>query len=381
MKMKPFFKNTHTTIIEKDDKLYLHLESDSLEIEDPDRSFKNLLKELNGDQTIKEISDKTQLRKEVLLDLINDLDTYGLIEDNTHSSQTTLSPGEQERYKSHFNFFSSFSNLINSRFLYQEKLRDSKVSVLGLGGSSIILSNLAGMGIGSILGLDFDKIELSNLNRQFLFSEKNIGEQKTKVTKEKIMESNSDINIDVIDLKVTNSRELLPHILDSSIVINTIDQPSIQSTRWVNFACVRNNIPLIQGGTGLNKLLIQAFFPHESACFDCYLIQILRENPEFEDELRQTYGSKMEGRNTAFAPNVAFLAGLITSQTSNIICNFIDSPNISYTTEYATISLEKVATRKWSLVEDCPTFGNHLKTSEPVDLNHLISIAKDKVVI
>ncbi|WP_456271820.1 HesA/MoeB/ThiF family protein [Bacillus sp. AK031] len=374
--MKPQFKKSFTSLIENNESILLFFEDDCLEIQDPDKEFKLLIDQLTGTQSIEEIANKLNSSTEVILDVILDLNEYGLIEDFIHNEETDLTDKERERYRSNLNYFSNFSNLKVSRYSYQEKLKDSKVTVLGLGGSSIILSCLAGMGIGSIVGLDFDEIELSNLNRQFLYNENDVGNLKTAAAKTALSKMNSDININVYNQKITSAAELSMIIENSDIIINSIDQPSILSTRWVNFAAVKHNIPILQGGTGSKKLLLQRFMPNKGGCFDCYLIQILKENPDFEQELRYMYGEILEGRNTAFAPNVAFLAGLISNETANILCNFNNNTEeSSVTTEYNSITMKETASKEWVKLNICPTCGNTEKNSEPVDLDTLIFIA------
>ncbi|MGD6965321.1 HesA/MoeB/ThiF family protein [Rossellomorea vietnamensis] len=377
--MKPKFKNSFTSIIEKENTILLVLEDDCLEIDDPDKEFKLLIKHLDGLQTLAEIASELNSTEGDVLEVIMDLNEYGLIEDCSHSEQSNLTSQEKERYRSNLNYFNNFSYLQKSKYSFQETLKNSTVTVLGLGGSSTILSCLAGMGVGNIIGLDFDEIELSNLNRQFLYNEGNIGSLKTTITKEELNKMNSNINVQVYNQKVTSAHKLSDIVKGSQLIINSIDQPSILSTRWVNFAAVKHNIPLLQGGTGGKKLLLQRFMVNRSGCFDCYLIQILKDNPDFEDELRLIYGAKLEGRNTAFAPNVAYLAGLLSNEAANILCNFIQKEDFSITTEYSSLSLEKAATSKWHKINNCPTCSHiGLDRVEPVELDNLISIAKEE---
>ncbi|EDL62876.1 HesA/MoeB/ThiF family protein [Bacillus sp. SG-1] len=376
--MKPKFKNSFTSIIEKENSVLLLLEDDCLEISDPDNEFISLINQLDGNQSLAEIALNLNSTEEDVLQIIIDLSEHGLVEDQSHSEQTHLSVQEKERYRSNLNYFNVFSNLQNSKYTFQEKLKNSTVTVLGLGGSNTVLSCLAGIGVGNIIGVDFDEIELSNLNRQFLYNEGNIGRLKTQIAKEELDKMNSNINVQVLNLQIKNANQLSAIVKNSDLIINSIDQPSILSTRWVNFAAVKHNIPLLQAGTGGRKLLLQRFMVNSGGCFDCYLIQILKNNPEFEDELRVIYGAKLEGRNTAFAPNVAFLAGLLSNEAANILCDFSHKENFSKTTEYSSLSLEKVASSEWHQVDNCPTCKNMVLTQEPVELDTLISIAKEE---
>ena len=78
----------------------------------------------------------------------------------------------------------------------QNKLKSSKVLVVGLGGlGSGVLYYLASAGIGTIGIIDKDNVELSNLNRQILHYEDNLNQSKTESAHEKIQKMNADIKI------------------------------------------------------------------------------------------------------------------------------------------------------------------------------------------
>ena len=78
----------------------------------------------------------------------------------------------------------------------QKKLQNTKVAVAGLGGlGSLVAYELAGLGVGDILLVDKDKVSLSDLNRQFLYTEKDIGKEKAKAAWKRLREFNSEIKI------------------------------------------------------------------------------------------------------------------------------------------------------------------------------------------
>lgn len=78
----------------------------------------------------------------------------------------------------------------------QEKLLSSKVLVVGAGGlGSCLLLNLASSGIGTIGIVDYDKVEISNLHRQIIHSEEDVGKLKVDSAFEKIKKTNSDIKV------------------------------------------------------------------------------------------------------------------------------------------------------------------------------------------
>ena len=80
-----------------------------------------------------------------------------------------------------------------------EKLRDFKVCVIGCGGiGGYVIEMLARIGIGYLTVVDMDVFEESNLNRQILSSEKNLGNSKAIEAKKRINAINSDVHVNVI---------------------------------------------------------------------------------------------------------------------------------------------------------------------------------------
>ena len=88
----------------------------------------------------------------------------------------------------------------------QKKLKSSKVLVLGMGGLGCPLSiYLASLGVGTIGIVDNDKVELSNLNRQIIYSVKDIGKYKVNVAKNKIKLINKKIVIKSYKIRINKN--------------------------------------------------------------------------------------------------------------------------------------------------------------------------------
>lgn len=125
-----------------------------------------------------------ELSTDEVEELIDDLIDVGFLTEQT----------EKDRYFTNTLFFSLFNNKLKIEF--QEKLKNSEICILGLGGSSLIIQQLAQLGIGKISGLDFDTLEESNLNRQVIFTEKDIGKLKNEALEENLRGINSELQYD-----------------------------------------------------------------------------------------------------------------------------------------------------------------------------------------
>ena len=126
----------------------------------------------------------------------------------------------------------------------QTKLLNSRVLVFGCGGlGSTVIMNLAGLGIGTIGLVDDDVVEITNLNRQFIH--KNIGEDKVISAKNRILEYNSEINVNAYKIRLDdNNYEDI--IKDYDIIVDCFD--SYESKFLLNDLAVKTGKTLIHGG-------------------------------------------------------------------------------------------------------------------------------------
>lgn len=148
----------------------------------------------------------------------------------------------------------------------QKKLLNSKAVIVGCGAlGTVAANNLARAGVGHITIIDRDFVELSNLQRQMLFEEEDIGEPKALAAAKRLRSINSDIEIEpiVADLNHTNVKEILK---DANVVLDATD--NIQTRMLVNDVCVQNGIPWIYTGAIGTSGMIMNLLP-EGPCLRC----------------------------------------------------------------------------------------------------------------
>ncbi len=149
----------------------------------------------------------------------------------------------------------------------QLKLRKAKVCVVGVGGlGNPITTQLVAMGIGTIRIVDRDVIELSNLHRQTMFDEDDIGEVKVEVAAKKLQKLNPDVQIEALPISV-NDYTALEVVEGCDVVIDALD--SVNARYALNKACIKKNIPFVTGAAvGVSG---QAFtiLPKQTACYHC----------------------------------------------------------------------------------------------------------------
>ena len=134
-----------------------------------------------------------------------------------------------------------------------DKIANTKVLVLGLGGvGSYAVEAIVRSGIGNIVIVDYDTIDITNLNRQLMTNHSSIGKLKTEVIKERILSINPDCKVEVLNEKVTNDSISKLIAFNPNYIIDACD--TIDVKKQLIIECHKNKIKLISSmGTG-NKL-------------------------------------------------------------------------------------------------------------------------------
>ena len=149
----------------------------------------------------------------------------------------------------------------------QEKLREAKVLCIGSGGlGSPIILYLAAAGVGKLGIVDFDNVELSNLQRQIIHGEDWVGKSKNESAKSSVKALNSDIKITTYNERLT-SQNAMEIIKDYDIVVDGTDN---FSTRYlVNDATVLLKKPNVYGSIFRFEGQASVFFAEKGPCYRC----------------------------------------------------------------------------------------------------------------
>lgn len=149
----------------------------------------------------------------------------------------------------------------------QTKLKAASVLVIGAGGlGSPVLQYLAAAGVGRLGVLDFDVVDLSNLQRQVIHSTDSVGSQKTDSAKFFLQNLNSEINIEPISTRLDASNAL--NLLSGYDVI--VDGSDNFQTRYlVNDACVLLGKPLVYGAVSRFDGQVSVFNFQDGPCYRC----------------------------------------------------------------------------------------------------------------
>ncbi len=153
----------------------------------------------------------------------------------------------------------------------QEKLLDSSVAVVGGGGlGSPVALYLAAAGVGRITIIDFDRVDVSNLQRQVLYTTADIGSGKARTAKSRLQQLNPDVAVTAIEESISSSnamRLLDPH----DLVIDGTD--NFPARYLINDACVMLGKPNVYGSVFRFEGQASLFAPGEGPCYRCIFPQ------------------------------------------------------------------------------------------------------------
>jgi len=155
----------------------------------------------------------------------------------------------------------------------QEKLKKSKILIVGVGGlGSPVAYYLTAAGAGNLTLMDDDTIAPNNLNRQILYSESQVDGDKAKAAKKRLNEFNSEVDVKIDRRMITfdNAEKI---VKDFDLVISCVD--TLEARRAINFGCVKNKITMIDGAVQLFSGYVFPIVPYETGCYNCALGDLL----------------------------------------------------------------------------------------------------------
>jgi len=231
----------------------------------------------------------------------------------------------------------------------QLKLKQASVCVVGVGGlGNPIVTRLAAMGVGKIRIVDRDVIELSNLHRQTMFNEDDIGQVKVETAAKKLRRLNQDVVIEELPVSI-NDYTALDVVDGCDVVIDALD--SVNARYSLNKACIEKKIPFVTGAavgvTGQSFTIL----PNETACYHCLF-------PALDEDSMPT--CSIEGVHPSI---LSIIGGIEVSEAVKIITG--KEPSLK--DKVLHVDLENLIFNftKVSRVQECSVCGSGKKQDKP----------------
>jgi molybdopterin-synthase adenylyltransferase len=204
-----------------------------------------------------------------ILDLFRD---SGWLVDQAAPVPDGLTARELDRHSRTLEFFTNIDTTPRTNpYELLSRLRSARVVVLGLGGvGSATASGLVATGIGQVHCVDFDRVELSNLNRQLLFTEADLGQSKVEAAARRLRAIDSGTVITTADIRLDGVSDIASAIAAADLVFSCADTPA-EFTGWVNQACFEAGIPWLTAWYAGPKYSLVTYIPGRTGCFSCLM--------------------------------------------------------------------------------------------------------------
>ncbi len=368
---KPLIKRSHHIILSDDGDICIgEIPKKSQIIKNPPEWVKVVLSKLDGFHTIpriiKEISHMGyEINDHEIVNFIEKLNSFGLIEDNSIFSDI-LTSQEIELYDRQLLQYSLIDNENINSIKYQERLKESRILVLGMGGWGTWCSlQLALAGVGTLRIVDGDDVELSNLNRQVLYTFDDIGKNKVDAAEEGIKRHNKYTNVEKYLEFATTDENRLKEMLDGVDLV-LLAWASLGYFRkstvegMVHELACNKNIPVIELGGDPFEISVGPIYLNngqDKTYFDAKKSikrQFYSENNDVkkfqEARMKQQF---LDGNRKVnawqSAPSLAAMSGLVADQVVKIITGY-DEPALVGKKLY--ISLRDFKTREEHIFDE-----------------------------
>lgn len=313
-----------------------------------------LLDTLDGTKSVEDIAKEFGVEQESLVNFLAFLRAHGVLDNVEPSSDFE----EFNHFRRVIFFLEDYATSHHHLVNMWSRIRQSTVLIAGLGAvGSWVACNLAQSGVRKFILIDPDTVDISNLHRQFGYTEKDVGRLKVDAMADALGRFAADIHVEKIAAML--SETTLPQLDDRKIdlIINCADQPTVDITsKWCGEYGLRRNIPhIIGGGYNLHISLVgQTIIPHESACVLCFEKTLTEEN-----KIDPTRVKKLQVRNRkvgSLGPLCALNASMIGMEAIKILSGCTTPSNINRRGEFDVFSMD-VRYKSFAKRDDCEWCG------------------------
>lgn len=245
------------------------------EIEDPTGAVWLVLQAMDGTRSVDDLVRLVQARfpgddPAVVREAILYLCGSGYVEDAVQHEPVYLSARERERYSRSQAFYRWIDLTPRTDHWYaQHRLRAASVTVVGLGGMGATAAlALCASGVGHVHCVDMDRVELSNLNRQVLYTEDDLGKPKVDAATRRLRHLNCDITVTGEQRQVEGQGDLRDLASNCDVLVLGADAPE-EIQFWANAACLHTGTAWVDGGYAGPHVTATAYTPGRGACFRC----------------------------------------------------------------------------------------------------------------
>ena len=297
------------------------------EIVDPTDAVWTLITQLDGRRTPDEVAARTvaahpDLSAADVASMLAQLVEAGYVED-AGADEPGLTPRDKERYDRSRQFYRWVDRVPRrSSWDPQVALRRARVVVVGVGGAGGQAAlELAASGIGVLHVVDCDRVELSNLNRQVLYTEADVGRAKVDAAAERLRALNSDIRVTTGHQRIGSVADFAALAEEFDVLVLCADSPG-EIRMWANRACLAAGTSWVNTGYHGPRAAVCTYVPGHGACYECSWLA--EHDREAALGSADSYRTARTSSNAVCAPSSALCGSLAAWATIGLITGIAD---------------------------------------------------------
>lgn len=249
-------------------------------------------------------------------ELLDSLDVLGLLEVRDGRAPG-LAPEAMERFDRQLPYFSA---ALPSRGAdAQRALTEATVVIIGCGAlGSWTAAGLGCAGVGRLVLVDDDVVELSNLNRQMLFRRADVGRPKVVAAAAALHAFDPEIDIVEVQRRVRGEADVEAVACGADLIVATADDPPYAIERWVNAVAMRHGMPHVSASQFPPFVRVGPLVrPGLTGCIECQHVAARRDYPDFDALVR--FRETHRRPATALGPLAALVGSVLSTDAMHLL--------------------------------------------------------------
>lgn len=251
-------------------------------IDEVDEQRLGLLRLLEQPRSFEELAAAVSIPEPELRGMLADLGEVGALEEVAEEDRTLLSDEEWARYDRQLVYFRDVRPGRGAEL--QRRLRAATVTIVGVGGlGTWAAAGLASAGVGRLVLVDDDVVDLSNLNRQVLYRRSDVGRPKAEVACEALAAFNPGLALRAVVARVDGPERAEAVADGADFLVETADWPPYRLSRWLDAACWPRGIPRTVAAQFPPRVRIgPTYIPGATGCLACQERALRRDYPLYD---------------------------------------------------------------------------------------------------
>ena len=199
------------------------------------------------------------------------------------------------------------------------RLRSAHVVVIGCGGlGTWALAALAAAGIGRYTLVDDDTVERSNLNRQVLYGEADVGRPKVDCAADWLRAFDAELRVVAVRRRIGCAADLDDFLADAHLLVLTADWPPYDLGRWANACCVERGIPFVLAAQHPPLLKVgPTYWPGRGPCFSCHERSAAKAFPLYDEVV--AHRRLRPSRSSTLGPSSGVVSTLLSLDAMHLL--------------------------------------------------------------